>query len=403
MRVRQAGGFLNTALLTSGGSETPVDACSEPVFPEIEKHGGQSTDNGDGTWDIEYIVTVSYPESDSDPLPESVAYDLTDAPALPAGVELDGDWNAEPWDDVTPEPTNPTWNGSGTWTVVDDGELTPENGVHTYRVFATVAVTAPPVGEPGICDDTEGDGIVIPNVATVISGEHVAEDDGCQVVQFDDVGIEKTAVLAEGEESVEPGDTFSYELTVTNYGTRTATDVRVTDDDLNDRLDILGLTVAPAEVTWHTAPGWTENGGDQTNDVVDLTLDSLGVGESAVITIEVEFLPYEQEPVLYDHDDNPETPDIEGLPPLVGDEGLPEIPEPIDVLENTACVSMENDGVEENNCDSAEVPARDLVALVYTRCVNDAPFLGWAVTKSQSLVRRADRLPLGAEQRRCDA
>ncbi|MFK4834629.1 hypothetical protein ACI3KY_02750 [Microbacterium sp. ZW T2_14] len=382
----EAGGFLNTALLTSGGSETPVDACSEPVFPEIEKHGGQTTDNGDGTWDIEYTVTVSYPESDSDPLPESVAYDLTDAPALPAGVELDGDWSAEPWDDVTPEPTNPTWNGSGTWTVVDDGELTPENGVHTYRVFATVAVTAPPVGEPGTCDDTEGDGIVIPNVATVISGEHVAEDDGCQVVQFDDVGIEKTAVLAEGEESVEPGDTFSYELTVTNYGTRAATDVRVTDDDLNDRLDILGLTVAPAEITWHTAPGWTESGGEQTNDVVDLTLDFLGVGESAVITIEVEFLPYEQEPVFYDHDNNPETPDIEGLPPLVGGEGLPEIPEPIDVLENTACVSMENDGVEENNCDSAEVPARDLVALVYTRCVNDAPFLGWAVTKSQSLV-----------------
>lgn len=384
--VPAAGGFLNTALLSSGGTETPVEACSEPVFPEIEKHGGETTDNGDGTWDIEYFVTVTYPESDVDPLPASVAYDLTDAPELPTGVELDGDWNAEAADDVTPDPTNPTWDGSGTWTVVDDGELTPENRVHTYRVFATVAVTAPPIGEPETCDDTEGEaGILIPNVGTVTSGDYVADDDGCQVVHFDDVGIEKTAVLAEGEESVEPGDTYSYELTVTNYGTRPAVDVRVTDDDLNDRLDILGLTASPAEVTWHTAPGWTENGGDQTNDVVDLTLDSLGVGESAVITIEVEFLPYEQEPVFYDHDGNPETPDIEGLPPVIGDEGIPEIPEPIDLLENTACVSMENDGVEENNCDDAEVPARDLVALVYTRCVNDAPFLGWAVTRSALL------------------
>ncbi|WP_203582286.1 prealbumin-like fold domain-containing protein [Microbacterium hibisci] len=382
----QPGGFLNTALLTSGGTETPVDACSEPVFPTIQKNGGETTDNGDGTWDIEYLVTVRYPESGSDPLPESVAYDLTDAPALPAGVELEGDWNAEARDEVTPDPTNPTWNGSGTWTVVDDGELTPENDVHTYRVFATVSVTAPPTSDPVLCEDTEETGILIPNVGTITSGEYTDDDEGCQVVHFDDVGIEKTAILAEGQESVEPGDEYSYELTVTNYGTRPAVDVRVTDDDLNDRLDILGLTVSPAEVTWHTAPGWTENGGDQTNDVVDLTLDTLGVGESAVITIDVEFLPYEQEPVFYDHDNNPETPDIEGLPPLVGDEGLPEIPEPIDLLENTACVSMEADGVEENNCDDAEVPARDVVALVYTRCVNDAPFLGWAVTKSQSLI-----------------
>ncbi|WP_347978060.1 SpaA isopeptide-forming pilin-related protein [Microbacterium sp. ProA8] len=396
-----AGGFLNTALLTSGQQETPVDACAEPVFPEIEKHGGVTIDNGDGTFDIEYFVTVTYPESDLEPLPESVAYDLTDAPVLPAGVELDGDWTAEAADDATPDPTDPTWDGTGTWTVVDDGELTPEDDVHTYRVFATVAVTAPPTGEPQTCDETEGQGIVILNVGTVTSGDYVADDDGCQIVHFDDVGIEKTAVLAEGEESVEPGDEYSYELTVTNYGTRPAVNVRVTDDDLNDRLDILGLTVSPAEVTWHTAPGWTENGADQTNDVVDLTLDVLGVGESAVITIDVEFLAYEQEPVLYDHDGDPETPEIEGLPPLVGDEGLPEIPEPIDVLENTACVSLEGadpqfaalaeavalagDGNPENDCDSAEVPARDVVALVYTRCVNDAPFLGWAVTRSALL------------------
>ncbi|WP_318354384.1 MULTISPECIES: VWA domain-containing protein [Microbacterium] len=384
--VPAAGGFLNTALLSSGGVETPVADCSEPVFPEIEKHGGATTDNGDGTWDIEYYVTVSYPESDADPLPESVAYDLTDAPALPAGVELDGDWSAEAAGEGTPGPTTPSWNGSGTWTVVDGGELTPENGVHTYRVFATVAVTGPPAGEPEVCDETEGSGILIPNVGTITSGDYTADDEGCQVVHFDDVGIEKTAVLGEGQESVEPGDTFSYELTVTNHGTRPTTDVRVTDDDLNDRLDILGLSVSPAEVAWHTAPGWTENGGDQSNDVVDLTLDSLGVGESAVITIEVEFLPYEQEPVLYDHDGNPETPDIEGLPQVVGEDGLPENPEAIDLLENTACVATERDGVEENNCDSAEVPVRDLVALVYTRCVNDAPFLGWTVTKSQSLV-----------------
>ena len=47
------GGFLNTALLSSGGQDTPVEACSEPVFPEIEKSATgpavQDPDTGDWT------------------------------------------------------------------------------------------------------------------------------------------------------------------------------------------------------------------------------------------------------------------------------------------------------------------------------------------------------------------
>ena len=88
--------------------------------------------------------------------------------------------------------------------------------------------------------------------ATVTSGGYVADDDACQVVHFDDVGIVKTAIGPADEGSVEPGDSFDYVLTVTNYGDRAATNVHVTDDDLNDRLEITGLTVAPA-LAWGPA------------------------------------------------------------------------------------------------------------------------------------------------------
>ena len=71
-------------------------------------------------------------------------------------------------------------------------------------------------------------------------------------------------------------------LTVTNNGDGEATNVRVTDDDLSDRLEITGLTVDPA-LTWGPAPGYVGND-------VDLTIDSLGVGESATITVSVTFL-----------------------------------------------------------------------------------------------------------------
>ncbi|MDR7113589.1 putative repeat protein (TIGR01451 family)/LPXTG-motif cell wall-anchored protein/fimbrial isopeptide formation D2 family protein [Microbacterium trichothecenolyticum] len=357
----EAGGFLNTALLTSGGSETPVDACSEPVFPTIEKHGGQTTDNGDGTWDIEYIVTVSYPVSDSDPLPESVAYDLTDAPALPAGVELDGDWHAEAWTDVTPDPTNPTWNGSGTWTVVDDGELTPENKVHTYRVFATVEVAEPPAGAPQACRDTESSGILIPNVGTVTSGEYVKSDDGCQVVHYDDVKIEKTASNLPEEGSVEPGDIFTYELTVTNLGTRVAKNVVVT-DPIPDRLEVTGIEL-PAGWVNDNSPNLVDENGE-----LSVSTPTLAVGASATIKVNVTFT------------------EVEGDVIDVGTGEPPATPAAIEEFVNTACVEADIDAVESNNCDTNEIPVRDISVIVYTKCVGDAPFLGWSVSKSQTLL-----------------
>lgn len=366
-------GFLNTALLTSGGVETPVDACSEPVLPIVEKVAAGYTDNGDGTQTISYLITVTYPDAaaSADPI-VGVMYDLTDAPELPAGVELEGDWTVVAGEN-TPTPDNPSWNGDGTWSIISGAEFTPvgvEAGEteHNYTVTATVSVTS--VEEHTLPACGEGPGIPVWNTVELTSGEYVDDADACQVVHFDDVGIEKTSRLPEGQTSVTIGDEFDYVLTVTNNGTRPAMNVRVTDDDLNERLEILGLAVAPAEISWGPEPGYTTDPNE-----VDLTIDSLAVDGSAEIILTVTLLPEE----------------IEGGIPALGPDGeAPTPPTPLDMLENIACVETDADPIVglrgAPNCDDEEIPVRDITAVVWTRCVADAPLLGWSLAKSGTLV-----------------
>ena len=377
------GGFLNTALLSSGGQTTPVEACAEPIFPLIAKSavGDAEKDAGTGLWTIEYDITVTYPVTDADPRP-IVGYVLTDAPQLPDGVQLVGDWTVSAADADTPAPDEATWAGAGTWTIVTTGFDPEEDDIteHVYTVTAEVRVTEPSTVEPEVCGEGEQTGLVVINTAKITSGGYEDDDDACQVVHYDDVDLIKTPVLPADQDWVEPGDTFEYVLTVTNNGTRSADAVRVQDDDINDRLEILGLTVRDSEGVdidpsrWGPAPGFVEND-------VDLTIAQLAVDETVVITIEVEFLA--PEPLLVDHDGDPATEPI--IPPLVGDEELPSVPDPLESLENTACVTALRDDNPDNNCDDVEIPVRDVTALVYTRCVNDAPLLGWVLSKSATL------------------
>jgi uncharacterized repeat protein (TIGR01451 family)/LPXTG-motif cell wall-anchored protein len=361
----EPGAFRNVTLLYPAGDATPIDeaaACAEPLFPLIEKTGGTTVDNGDGTFVIEYDVVVTYPSTQLQPQPAPLTYDLVDLPAMPEGVTLVGDWTATAVGGDWPI-TNATWDGTGEWGVVTGGILTPEDGVHTFRVSATVAVSQAAAGEPEECVDTETSGIVIWNEATVRSGAYVAGDDGCQVVHWDDVSLAKTASNLPAGGSVEPGDSFDYVFTVTNNGTRPAVGVQVTDDNLNERLEITALTVSEG-LTWGPAPGYVGN-------VVDLTIDQLGVGEVATITVTVTFLPQ-----------NTSGP----LPALDPDDPAPAPPAVVDVLENTACVTTDGDNDPANDCDSFEVDANDITAAVYTRCVNGAPLLGWTIAKSTGLV-----------------
>jgi len=360
------GGFLNTAQLRSGGQSTDVHACAEPVFPTVTKTAGAYTQNEDGTQTISYTVTVAYPETDQEPKPAEVGYTLTDAPTLPDGVELVGDWTAAAANAATPAvpASGASWNGEGEWTIVPVGTLTPEGPVHTYTVSATVEVTAPPSAEqPRSCFEAQEDGYFVWNEAVIRSGEWVDRDDACQTVHFDDVGIEKTATNIPEEGSIEPGSEFEYELTVTNNGTRDATDVVVT-DPLNERLEVTGITL-PAGWTNDNAPAFVDE-----DNTLQVSTPTLALGASVTIIVHVTFLP-------------PAT--SAELPAVVGDEEPPAPPTPLDEIVNEACVAAELDGDPTNDCDDVTTPTRDIAALVYTRCVADAPYLGWVVTKSASL------------------
>ncbi|GAA1982345.1 hypothetical protein [Microbacterium pumilum] len=364
------GGFLNTALLTSGGQDTPVEACSEPIFPEIEKSaaGAAVQDPATGDWTLSYDITVTYPDTDADPLP-ILGYVLTDAPELPDNVELLGDWTAAAADGDTPTPDDPTWDGTGTWTIVTAAFDPEDDGVtqHVYTVTADVTVTGPGPVTPETCDELQEEGIVVWNTATVTSGGSVTDDDACQVVHFDDVGIEKTSdgvPIVNGVASVEPGNTFDYVLTVTNHGDGPATNVHVTDDSLSvapyaGRIEFTALDVDVA----------FQDDSDLAANKIDVTIASLAVGQVVTITVTATFLAAEPE-----------------VPPQVppGDDPPPPVP-PLDALINTACVEADFDSVASNNCDDEEIPTRDITAVVYTSCLSDAPLLGWSVVKSALL------------------
>lgn len=362
-------GFFNRATLSFDEDLPPVvrDACTPPVYPTMEKTPGTVTQDPEtGLQRVEYFVTVVSPTPvDGQPV-TNVIYALKESPdALPAGVSLVGQWHAEKVGADTPEPSASTWNGIGDWNLQGIAGFSAADRlagklVHVYRVWADVQVSSIPEEQPDACDEGDSDGIALWNTVALSIGEQSIEDEACVYVDYDDVSLEKTSVLPAEQDSVEPGDEFDYVLTVTNNGTREATNVRVTDDTINDRLEILSVSV----------PGFTFTGAGYTGNDVDLTINEpLAVDGEATVTIRVRFLPAE-------------TP---ATPPLLEGDSEPEFADPLEALENTACVDADLDSVAENNCDDETIETRDITATVYTRCVNDAPLLGWIIKKSETL------------------
>ncbi|MEV5071036.1 DUF11 domain-containing protein [Microbacterium sp. LMI12-1-1.1] len=316
----------------------------------VDKNVVESVQNEDGAWTVTYEITV---HNNSVLVP--ITYDLTDT--------LD-----TPTDGVTY--TGASWTGptSGTWVLpsltaqlADDQVAAPSNGANdpVYTVSVDVEVTAVPE-TPEPCDAEEPDGIGIVNTAYLTVGEVTEDDSACGTVHYDDVSIEKTATnLPEAPEGEEPwaevGDTFDYVLTVTNNGTRDAEDVVVT-DPVPERLEVTNIDLPE---------GWTNDNAPELVDgdnVVRLSIPTLGAGESVDITITVEFLA-------------PDYP-----------EGAEEPPTPIDELVNEACVAALSDEDPTNDCDEVEIPVREITALVYTSCIGDAPLLGWTISKSGTLL-----------------
>lgn len=337
---------------------------------EFMKELVDSVQNEDGTWTVTYDITV---HNNSVLVP--IEYDLTDTLDETAGVEyLDASWTG---------PTSGSFDleNSLTAQLADDQVLAPSNGSNddVYTVTVDAEVLAFSEGSPS-CPESEGIGIVNTAQLTVGDDEPV-DSEACGTVHYDDVGILKTASDLPESGSVEPGDTYSYVLTVTNHGTRDTEEPVVVSDPLHERLEVTNIEL-PAGWVNDNAPAWVDG-----DNVLSVSTPSMPFGAEVEIVVTVLFTELVQEPVLWDHDGDPETPPIEvDLPPIVGDEEPPAVPDPLENIVNEACVETELDGDPTNNCSEVTTPVREIVASVYTRCVNDAPFLGWTVVKSATLI-----------------
>ncbi|MFD4959660.1 LPXTG cell wall anchor domain-containing protein [Microbacterium sp. NPDC058389] len=376
-------GFFNEATLSFTEQLPPVtvEACTPPVYPTVAKTAeGTTEDPETGLQRVSYLVKVTAPAAPAEGPVTNVLYTLVEKPdALPANVELEGDWHAEAVGADTPDPTEATWDGTGTWLLKAIGAFSAQDRIdgiltHTYRIWADLRVTGVPEypSAPAPCTTADDEGSPIWNTVSLVFGEQSQDATACDEVNYDDVSIVKTGMLQvfDGEvgewvpfedgDSVEPGDAFRYELTVTNNGTRDAEDVVVT-DPIPERLDVTGLTL-PA--------GWTnENDPDyvDADNTVIASIPTFAKGATATILVDVTFTA---------------TP----VPPVVPGDESSQPADPLESLTNTACVAAERDQVEENNCSTVEIPVREITAIVWTKCVADAPFLGWTISKSQALI-----------------
>ncbi|MDE0545316.1 hypothetical protein [Microbacterium sp. C7(2022)] len=187
------------------------------------------------------------------------------------------------------------------------------------------------------------------------------EDGSCEepptAETYVDLGIVKTHSDLGEENTVDYSTEFSYFLEVTNHGTATVTAGVVTDEVPT------GLTVTSVIVPG----GWTDETVDNTVKVSNVVL---APEASGIIEVKV---------VVEDAHDYT-APDVS-----VGESD----PQPQLSLEgaftNEACVDAPFDVNPDNDCSEVVVERDELVANVFVRCINDAPYLYYSVETSPSL------------------
>lgn len=80
------GGFANVGTLTLTGDEVITDeACASPVAPTVDKTVAVPTQNPDGTWSVEYTVTVTNPHTSP---ATGLSYTLEDALDIVEGITV---------------------------------------------------------------------------------------------------------------------------------------------------------------------------------------------------------------------------------------------------------------------------------------------------------------------------
>lgn len=183
--------FSNVATLNGTTDRT---ACAEPALPTVTKTavGSSPVDGRPGQWDAAYTIAVTNGSS------TPVYFDLTDMPAVPAGVAVVGTPAITP---VAPAPANLT------------GVALPANTTFTYTVVVRVQVTAEAGAEALACT-TDGGGIR--NVGRIVSSGQERTDDACVTIELPALSHEKT--VSSASQQADGRWTIVYGIEVTNDG-----------------------------------------------------------------------------------------------------------------------------------------------------------------------------------------
>ena len=207
----------NAALQAVQVQTDPQDAyaCSEPVMPTVTKtfvsamqHAGA---NGiwDGTWDVTYTVTVGNPSTDA-----SLSYDLTDTPAFPADVTVNGGTVTGQDHAGAAITVDAGWNGT-TQTQIVSGRALPAGQTDTYTVVVNAAVPDGITVDAATCSSTSGPGHGFYNATEATSGENHVTADACgNIPSLGAVNIAKT--VSSVTQNADGTWTVAYDLAVTN-------------------------------------------------------------------------------------------------------------------------------------------------------------------------------------------
>ena len=297
----EPGGFLNTAILTSGKVTTQEQACEEPAQPEFAKELDQQNPlkyNGNGSWTVTYLLTVKNPSD------LQLNYNLTDTlDFAPNTVVTDSDVTV---DDLDVE-LNPLWEGSGVAIdVVKPGQEIKPTTTHTFTVTVTLTVEDDFVLADAECTSPTSPKHGLFNTATMTAGGIPQTEKACddlplaRLTLTKDVdntafdGIEPAPDVAQSSDWTLKADGSLEDLSGIS-GTDAVTSVLVPAGSYALDEDPVADPSSPLVPDYYTASDWTCDNDDEGSSV------ELAIGDEVDCTITNTGYPVDLE---IDKDDN---------------------------------------------------------------------------------------------------
>lgn len=206
-------GFLNSAVLTSGGWTGEDEACTVPVLPFMDKTALGLEKNivdgvWDGTWTATYRLTVTNPARDG----QQVSYTLTDSPAFADGVTIVRQ-SVTSTAAGLPDGWDGGWNAGGSVVIAD---RTTAAAQEVYTVAFTIRLGSDIVPEARECVPVGDTRTGLGNVGTIATGGTNASDSDCLPIPDPTISVAKSVISAErGADGVW---TVVYEVRASNTG-----------------------------------------------------------------------------------------------------------------------------------------------------------------------------------------